>query len=300
MLGRTAHIDADFIAYMASAETKDEKDGLKPRKTFADMCDKADHILNHYRRLAAAEYAVCHITPSASDKGGRNDLAVVKPYQGNRADLSKPQHLDAVRAYIGEKDTSVVHLDQEADDGMTQANWTAVSEGNWYFSVIVSKDKDLRMAPGLHWDFDEEVVIDVQDKFGDTWLDRSKSAPKGSGWGTKFFWLQMLMGDQADNISGLPLAHGEVLHSLGIGKKGQKPRKCGASLAVTILEGLETDQQCWDVVKWLWEMAPVEWEHQATRLPTTWQIAMMGDAQLLWMRRTRDDTVIKWIIEEVQ
>ena len=69
---------------------------------------------------------------------------------------------------------------------------------------------------------------------------------------------------------------------------------------MSILEGLETDLQCWDTVKWLWETSPTEWMHHRNGLPTLWMTAMMGDAQLLWMRRTKDDTVIKWIINEVQ
>ena len=298
--GRTSHIDADFLCYMASAETRDEKDGLKPKRTLEEMEAQVMSIAEHYRRLVRAEFSELHITPSGSNKGGRDALAVLKPYQGNRKDKAKPEHLDHIRAYIGEQPNGVVHLDQEADDGMTQANYFAWKAGQSDLSVIVSKDKDLRMAPGLHWDFDDEVLVDVDMRFGMTWLDRSKSTAKGTGWGTKFFWLQMLMGDTADNISGLPLVHGESLALVGIGKKGQKPRRCGPALAVSILEGLETDLQCWDTVKWLWETSPTEWMHHRTGLPATWKEAMMGDAQLLWMRRTKDDTVIKWIVNEVQ
>lgn len=259
------------------------------------------HIVDHYRRLARAETAVLHITPSASSKGGRNAQAVLKPYQGNRKDMVKPEHLDAVRAFVGEHPNGVVHLDREADDGMTEANYLECLVGNSDASIIVSKDKDLRMAPGLHWCFDEEEIIDVSDWFGSTWLDKSKSAAKGSGWGTKFFWLQMLMGDTADNISGLPRADGYTLWLTGnAAKETQKHKLCGPALAVSILEGLENDQQCWDTVKYFWEHCPDPMVHHETQEPVDWSVAMMGDAQLLWMRRFETDTVIKWIIEEVQ
>lgn len=299
--GRVAHIDSDFIAYMASAETRDEKDGLKPRKTFDEMCAKALSIADHYRRLAAAEHSVLHITPSGSNKGGRADQAVLLPYQGNRADSVKPEHLDGVRAFLGEQPNGRVHLDQEADDGMTQANLRAVAKGEKHLSVIVSKDKDLRMAPGLHWCFDEEVLIDVANSFGEIWLDRSKTATTLKGWGTKFFWAQMLMGDKADNISGLPKANGYTLHLLGVAKKPtQMHKQCGPVLTFDILDSLENDAQCWDVIKLLWSTCPGELLHHKTMLPVSWQHAMLGDAQLLWMRRSPDDTVMKWLREEVQ
>jgi hypothetical protein len=68
--GRVAHIDADFLAYQVSAETKDELDGIKPRKSLEDMQNNARRAAEHLQRLVGAETYVCHITASASNKGG--------------------------------------------------------------------------------------------------------------------------------------------------------------------------------------------------------------------------------------
>lgn len=304
--GRVAHIDADFACYIVTAETRDELDGLKPRKTWEKMVEKIHDLLEHQMRLCGAETYVAHITPGGTDKGDRHEHAVLKPYQGNRADSEKPEFLDRMRAYVGEELNSVVSLDQEADDALTQANVAAIARGERNLSVVVSKDKDLRMAPGLHWDFENEKVIDV-DGFGYVYkIDGGTSASgkrkpaKYMGWGTAFFWLQTLMGDTADNISGLPLAHGDTLADLGIGKPKQKPRKCGPALAFQIINGLETDEQALDVVMALWETCPEDLVHHRTQEPVHPWAAMIGDMRTLWMRRHKGADDIDNFIKEVR
>ena len=138
--GRVAHIDADFMAYQAAADRRDELDGTKPRKTVPEKCERAKRGLTHLMRCAGASSYLAHITPSGSTKGGRDAFAVTLPYQGNRLDRERPEHLDQVRAYISTLSCKV-HLDQEADDGMAQANYQAIASGVGNLSVIVSKDR---------------------------------------------------------------------------------------------------------------------------------------------------------------
>ena len=149
--GRIAHIDADFIAYQVSAETKEELDGIKPRKTLEDMKESARWRANQLMRMAGATDFRMHITPPGSNKGGRYQQAVQREYQGTRNNKASPERLNVIRGFIGEELNGVVHLDQEADDGMTQANYAAMGpDGSWgdsNLSVIVSADKDLRMVP---------------------------------------------------------------------------------------------------------------------------------------------------------
>lgn len=282
--GRVAHIDSDFMAYQVSAESKDELDGTKPRKTFEDMCYNARRGLDHQMKMTGATSYIAHLTPSASDKGNRDNLAMTKGYQDNRKDAVKPEHLQAIRSYIGEELPSIVHLNQEADDGMAQANYNAVDRN---LSVIVSKDKDLRMVPGLHWDFDDECIVDVDDPFGSIWVDRSKKSAKVTGWGTKFFWAQLLMGDTADNIAGLP-------HMTVDGKD----KKVGPIAAYKLLEDCDTDLKCFELIKKLFRESSYEWHDYRDGFPTTWAMHVVSDMQLLWMRRTADQRdVINWLGE---
>lgn len=287
--GRVAHIDADFMAYIAAADRKDELDGIVPMRTLEQKKAQVVSLLKMQMKQCGATSYVAHITPPGSDKGGRDALAVTKPYQANRVDKAKPADLDAIRHYIGSELNSIVHLDQEADDGMTQANYAACKAGTPELSIIVSKDKDLRMAPGLLWDFDEEAIVDnSEDTFGHIWIDRSKSAAKLLGWGTKFFWAQTLMGDPADNIAGLPKYTRE---------KDGKSMSCGAVTTEKLLADCKTDIECFDRVKELYAGSQHEWIDYRTQEPTTWQKALIGDMELLWMRRVKGESVLDWLGE---
>ncbi len=330
VLGRVAHIDADFMAYQAACDRKDELDGTKPRKTVPEKCERAKQGLEHLMRACAATNFIAHITPSGSDKGGRSDYAVTKPYQGNRADREKPEHLDQLRAYISTL-SSKIHLDQEADDGMAQANYQALASGRSNLSVIVSKDKDLRMVPGLHYDFDTEQVVSVGDPFGWLWIDDTKSSKTLKGWGTKFFWAQCLMGDTADNIAGLPYVTQGALADLGhpdgesrrletqyqkartparrleletmVEASGWRLKKIGAMLTFALLGECNNDQECYKLIKFLFQdldkCPTYDFIDYKTGEPCTGTQALFGDMLLLWMRRQPDKLdVLYWLKEE--
>lgn len=292
--GRVANIDADFIAYQVACETKDELDGIKPRRTLEQMKQQVLNKAKYQMRLCGATSYVLFITPSASDKGGRNSQAVTKPYQANRSGRDKPEHLDAIRAYMGEDCISNISLYQEADDALAQANYTAIAEGTPELSVLCSMDKDLKMVPGYYFDYDDGVVKSIDDLFGYVEMyqpeqkatAKNKPAKKIRGRGTKFFWAQTLMGDTVDNIAGLPSY-----------EQGGKTKKLGPAAAVKLLEGCDTDLQCFDRVRELYAGSKHEWVHWETQQPTTWGAALLGDMQLLWMRRTVEDRVSDFIIE---
>lgn len=322
--GRVAHIDADFLAYQVSAETKDEIDGIKPRKSLEDMKHNARNAAEHLMRLAGATEFRCHVTPSASNKGGRYDQAVQAEYQAVRKGRDKPEFLDVIRAFIGQELNGVVHLDQEADDGMARANYDAQGpDGKWgnsNLSIIVSKDKDLRMVPGLHLDPDTDQVFCVGDPFGSVYLDDSGSQKKLKGWGTKFFWAQCLMGDAADTIKGIPMIGGRALAAVQPTKKYvdalkkdkediiraelAKTRKCGPALTYAILHTLTNDKDCFQVVKHLWTSLAEDHGYQFTHWRTGENVtptqALLGDMRLLWMRRNDNpDDVLHWVKEKV-
>jgi len=221
-------------------------------------------------------------------------------------------------------------LDQEADDGMAQANYQAVASGCNNLSVIVSKDKDLRMVPGLHYDFDTEQVVAVGDAFGWLWIDDSKSSKTLKGWGTKFFWAQCLMGDAADNIRGLPFITFAALAALGrtpptlkkleqrlqsvadknrrtllnqIEVEERKTKKVGAMLAFDLLADCNNDHECYHRVRGLFldsrATFPESFLHHANQQEVTGTMALFGDMLLLWMRRTKHpQDVLLWLQEE--
>ncbi len=335
--GRVAHIDADFLAYQVSAETRDELDGIRPRKTLEEMQHNARTAAEHLMRLAAATDYRCHLTPSASTKGGRPGQAVQQEYQANRAGREKPEFLDTIRAFIGQELNGVVHLDQEADDGMAQANYNAMGEsrswGKSNLSIIVSRDKDLRMVPGLHLDPEDDTIHCTGDPFGSLFLKEMKSGKKLLGWGTKFFWAQCLMGDTADNIRGLPAAcgtlHTEYQPTVAFKKDmaafvaaspedpklptlekkidavRAKTKKVGPVLAYEMLKDVQTDRDCFELVRsafiGLKEEHGHEFVHWRTGEEVTPTQALLGDMQLLWMRRNKNPLdVVEWLKEDAK
>lgn len=333
--GRVVHIDADFLAYQVSAESKDELDPLRPdvpRKSFEDMCHNAMAAAEHTMRLAGGTSYVCHVTPSGSTKGGRPDQAIQQEYQANRKDReNKPEFLDQVRAYIGRELNGAVHMHQEADDGMAQALYEADDP---HLCVVASKDKDLRMVPGLHLDFDSGRVVNA-DKFGYIEVDSSKSSKKVVGWGSKFFWAQMLMGDTADNIKGLPVVDGGVVMGVkpsaaymkamkawidlppiadqtdaqkAAAKKlddaleamKAKHKPCGPVMTFDLLADCKTDRECYKLVKDLYTKAGIisPFSHWRTAQPKTATQVMLSEMQLLWMRRNDNPLdVVDWLKE---
>lgn len=334
--GRVVHIDADFMAYQVSAESKEELDPTNdvPRKSLEDMQHNAMAAAEHIMRLAGATSYVCHVTPSGSNKGGRDDQAIQQEYQANRKDRSnKPEHLDTIRAYIARELNGVAHLDQEADDGMAQAAYTAEDSN---LVVIASKDKDLLMCPGLHLMMDTGQIVSPKDSFGYIKIDDSKSSKKVVGLGTKFFWAQVLMGDTADNIKGVPVVPGSVyleyqapaayLKAMkefvdlppkadmtaaqaakakkleqSIDNALAKTKPCGPVLTATLLEDCNSDKECFLRVKAIWEAAGkngYEFRHWKTGAVVTPTQAMLADMRLLWMRRNKNpDDVVDWIKE---
>lgn len=289
--GRVAHIDADFLAYMVTAH-----DDI----TFDQMRNNAQVAIETLRLLSGAELVQLHLTPSGSHKGFRYEIAIQKEYQGNRKDKPKPKFLNNCRTWMHKTLGAKLWLEQEADDGLAQALYLQEDPNK---AVLISKDKDLLMVPGLQMSWDTGQFTDTKDDpFG--WIELytpparekddgtfTKPGTKLTGRGTKFFWAQMLMGDQADNIQGVPLVPGKT-----------KWKRCGMKAAFDLLEHLTTDAACFRLVKMMYEGAEKEgghaYKHWQTGEPKTWKQAFKSEAALLWMRR-RDDPadVLKWMME---
>lgn len=290
--GRVVHIDGDFLAYMVAY------DDTKSIEEMRHNClVKADKI----QRMAGAESRVLHLTHKDSDKGQRKQIALLREYQENRKKI-KPKYLHLIRAYMKDELEGVYHMDKEADDGMSIAQYDAIKAGKRKLSVIATKDKDLCMVPGLLLDWDTGSIEDTKDDFGEINLSRDKSQPKIRGRGWKMFWAQMLTGDSADNISGLPMCCN--LDYLPRGKH----KACGPVLAYEILAPLTTNKEAFKVVKQLFydyhnvvdekgkPLHPFT-DYRTGRVITPGE-AFISEAQLLWMRRNNDQRdVINWLME---
>lgn len=107
-------------------------------------------------------------------------LKINPEYKANRKDVPRPEWLQQVREYLVTVHGAQICDNIEADDalGIHQDK----EQGS---TVIVSVDKDLLMIPGNHYNFvkDEHSTVPAID-------------------GLRWFYVQLILGDRADNIFG--------------------------------------------------------------------------------------------------
>jgi DNA polymerase-1 len=166
---------------------------------------------------------------------------------------------------------------------------TAIAEADdlfgWYTynlpdrCVIYTQDKDMRMLPGMHLDwvshrtytvpYTKTVCIEREFMYNIVPTDCIFNEKQ---YGHKWFWLQMLHGDTADNIPGLPKA--TMKYGGGPIVTTQKLNPVGETGASKMLEA-HSDMAIKDVVAMAYR------SYYGDR----WLVEMMEQACLLWMRR---------------
>jgi hypothetical protein len=109
----------------------------------------------------------------------RYESATILPYKGNRTGVEKPYHYDNIRQMLVNIYDAQVSVDMEADDAIGLAHDPEED-------MIITRDKDLDVIPGLHYNWKEDNCYWV------TELDANRN-----------FFKQMLTGDSTDNILGL-------------------------------------------------------------------------------------------------
>jgi hypothetical protein len=174
-LVKKVYIDGDVLAYRASFSAH--------QKPVSVAYDKVDDLMSFTigRTLVFStgqDYEV-YLT---GEGNFRFDVAVTHPYKGNREEGSKPEHLQDVRNYLVERHRGQVIEGQEADDQMAIEATKGVPEE----TVIASIDKDMLQVNCWHFNFGKNEFHFSTPEFG-----------------LKFFYTQLLTGDNVDNIKGL-------------------------------------------------------------------------------------------------
>lgn len=168
-----ALIDSDIVCYRVGFASNDdvESAALETLDGFV-----TDLMVEH--KLDKCMHFEFYLTGKTNF---RYEVAVTKPYKGNRKGKDKPVHLQALRRHLVEEWDAVVSEGCEADD-LLAIRQTELGDD----SVIVSLDKDLKMVKGWHYNF-------VKDDLNYITAEQ----------GMKNFYMQLLTGDSTDNIQGV-------------------------------------------------------------------------------------------------
>ena len=248
--GRRVHIDADILAYQCGGN--EDTDVATSRRILKSKIDL-------FKDASGAEGVLLHLTASGSTKGDRAVVAYTKPYQGQRKG-HRPKNWQYLRDYMADGVAGPVKqwYDREADDGF------GFISANCPLDVIATRDKDMRMLPGLHLNWDTyELVHAPADVFA---LEAG-----GKLYGHKWFWTQMLWGDAADNIPGLP-------------KHPDFPRGVGEVAAGKLLAFAHDDASAAQAVAQAYK---AHWGDE-------WADRYAEQASLLWIRRTQQAPIHEW------
>jgi len=189
--GLVVHVDGDYLAYYASGN-----DDTSPGQARQNAIDRIQWFMSRI----GAENAVVHNTAKGCQKGERYLIATVKAYQAQRSSSRRPKNhaylQDWLQGYEGDLFRAKNWATREADDGIGACAHFAIGKQPGYVGIATA-DKDMRMLPGLHVNWQSGQVTRVNPG------DYDVIGEDGKQYGLKFFFLQMLMGDQADNCPGL-------------------------------------------------------------------------------------------------
>jgi hypothetical protein len=238
--GRVLHLDGDYLAYFASGS--DDTEPGRARRTAFDRIETT-------RLRTGSESVVLHLSSAACTKAHRYLIATVKPYQGQRH-KRKPRNWAYLREvlehYEGPKFRPKVWVTREADDGVAYCASLAQI-------AIATRDKDFRMLPGLHINWMTWELVEVpRGAFDVVGADELQ-------YGLKWFYLQLLQGDTADHIPGLPKLFG---------------KQCADKTAAKYLAGVLDKEAAYDRVQTAY----------ADHYGASWPDALIEQAALLWLR----------------
>jgi len=245
--GRVLHADGDYFAYACGSV---EDPGFARQQV--------NNRLHTAMTVSGAEKLVIHLSAGDTHKGYRREISTIKPYQGHRSGKDKPANWYFLRDYLEGRPEALLSSHREADDSIAEACHNAPAT-----SCVYTADKDMRMLPGIHIDWKLYTMVVVRP---DDWEIYGEPDEDGDAkcYGRKWFWLQMLHGDSADNIPGLE-------HVWLDGKATQ----CGPVTARNLLAGLDEPQAQRKVME----------AYHAT-YGNSWGDRFAEQAGLLWLRRT--------------
>lgn len=265
--GRTLLVDGDYLAYYCGGN--DDTPAGESKNQARDRIVKM-------KELSGSEHVVVHLTDPGATKAHRFVIATVKPYQGNRGPGRKPKNWEFLRDWMQSGGNGLFKVktwgDREADDGATYHAMVLGPER----AVLSCADKDWRMSPGWHIDWKTWLM---------TYMPPGAFRIEGADGhmhGEAFFWWQLLRGDGADNIPGLPYY---------VNTKGTR-KQIGEKTADDFIARVDNH---WDAFKLVGAL-------YRTCYGNDWQDRLAEQMALLWMRRDKTaeiDDCLSWLDPQI-
>lgn len=166
---RVLAVDGDIIAYKTAAVCEDHFEGA------------CEAIVDSTLREIATDTGISAMRIYLSgERNFRYDVAVTKPYKGNRATMVRPQYLETTKQYMADKYGAVRVDGYEADDAIA----TDMTVNG---AVHCGIDKDILQVAGEHYNYIKKEWTTITPDDAELILYR-----------------QILMGDNSDNVPGLP------------------------------------------------------------------------------------------------
>lgn len=240
-----------------------------------------DHILEDYKKEADTPIFKGYISAATGAEVFRHKVATLKKYKGARAGR-KPTHLEAVRDYALSKSfIKQVPSYLECDDYVQ-----AYAQKKGETGQLLSLDKDALTAVGcwvLNTNYFDEAIFSDPETLG--FIEKSGDNVRGVGY--LFLLGQMVMGDTADSVTGVP--------------------KAGKAKALEVLTPFnnkpvsELPDALLEVAK-LYKKAYGDnhtYKHWETGESITrgWYEMMLEQGQLLWMLKSSKDNVEKSVLK---
>lgn len=287
-------IDGDIKAIIAGRVCQCDADGA-----IYDVAHPSERLeanfkmllkrLEHLRCQSGSQWLMSHITMEL--KGGRTEIAHYGKYQNKRHVHRTEGMAERVKSLrqklaVYQSDT-IFPAPQyfiEADDSMVTAHEERIKQYGFESSIIATNDKDMNMATGYVMNLRTYEITSLTDgTFGHIkYYKKPSKQGKVIGRGTKFFWAQMLYGDAADTIAGVPLLAGVLVDKYNPMKRPtraiRRDSTVGPSLAVDILSGTTNDKSAYNRVK---QCYMGYWGSH-------WKFFLFEMAFLLWMKRSND------------
>jgi hypothetical protein len=192
-------VDADIMVYELafSAEYTDDE-GQRQVRGFEYIHESIERFLEYLKIRLDCQNLELFLT---GEGNFRKEVAVTQEYKGKRS--AKPFHYDATRSLLEHVYQAKVVHGMEADDWMSYQQTVNIKQD--INSCIVSRDKDLMMVEGWHYQWmvgRQPEKLSKATKLGTLDLGTAKKR-KLRGDGLRWFYAQVLMGDVVDNIPGL-------------------------------------------------------------------------------------------------